>query len=75
MRVDGELIRELRFRDDYGVEEFAQKVGVTRNTINSWEENETNPDSCKLFKIAYIFDYQMEDFIVHSSDELPKLFE
>ena len=37
------FIRELRNKLDLTQEQFAQKVGVTFSTINSWEKGARNP--------------------------------
>lgn len=37
------LIRELRNKLDLTQEQFAQKVGVTFSTVNSWESGSRKP--------------------------------
>lgn len=62
---DGQIINQLRvLRFQHGEmtqQELADKVGVTRQTINALEAAKYNPSLELAFKIADIFDKPLEE--------------
>lgn len=50
--VFGKRLRELRFRFDMNKKEFAEKVGVTYNTLSAYENGIKNPSIQIATKIA-----------------------
>lgn len=76
MRVDGDLIRQLRILNGYSIQELAEEIDVHYGTLGSWERNKTSDVlGTKLFLLSYILDWPMKDFIVHTDADLPNLFE
>ncbi|MBO6584871.1 MAG: helix-turn-helix transcriptional regulator [Gracilimonas sp.] len=62
---DGQIvnqIRKLRFmHDEMTQAELAEKVGVTRQTINAIEAAKYSPSLELAFKIAAVFDKPLEE--------------
>lgn len=55
-------IRELRLRHGaMSQAELAEKIGMTRQTINAIEQGKYSPSLEMAFKIARIFDLPLED--------------
>ena len=51
----GTNIRRLRAERDLSVQEFADAMGVTAQTVYRWENNERLPDIVKLVVISDFF--------------------
>lgn len=48
-------IKEYRVKIGYSQEQFAQKLGVTRQTISNWERGTSIPDATKLSEMSVLF--------------------
>ncbi len=63
-KVDGGItntIRELRFaRGEMTQQELADKIGVTRQTVNAIEGNKYSPSLEVAFRIARVFGVPLE---------------
>lgn len=76
--VIGEKITELRKKYNYTQEALAEKVGVTRQTLSSWESNITSPDLnqasllCKELKINIndLLDNELEIDVKDNSNNI-----
>ena len=63
-------IRKLRFLNDEMTQQaLAEKVGVTRQTINAIESAKYAPSLELAFRIAYVFDSPLEEVFTYD----PKL--
>jgi len=59
-------IRRLRFdHDEMTQRELADRVGVTRQTINAIELGKYSPSLEVAFKIAEVFDVPLEDVFTY----------
>lgn len=56
MAVDGNRIRQLRKRIGLTQEALGKKLGVIKQTVSSWENNISEPNSEVLSNMASIFD-------------------
>jgi putative transcriptional regulator len=54
---------------DMTQEELAQKVGVTRQTINAIEKGKYNPSLDLAFNLARLFDMKIEELFFYGDDE------
>lgn len=63
MHINNRL-KELRARDNLTQEELAKKVGVTRQTILAIEKGEYLPSLELGFRIAKIFELQVEHVFI-----------
>ncbi len=61
-----ENLRSLRKRMKWSQEEFADKVGLNRGNIASYENGTAEPKICNLVKIAHLFNIAVFD-LTHSS--------
>ena len=61
-----ENLRSLRKHMKWSQEEFADKVGLNRGNIASYENGTAEPKICNLVKIAHLFNIPVFD-LTHSS--------
>jgi putative transcriptional regulator len=62
-------IKVQRAIKDVTQEELARKVGVTRQTINAIEKGKYNPSLDLAFKLAELFDMNIEELFFYGGDE------
>jgi putative transcriptional regulator len=62
-------IRKLRFhQDEMTQQELADRVGVTRQTINAIEGNKYSPSLEVAFRIARVFDVPLEQVFQYGEE-------
>lgn len=75
MLLIGAKIQEYRKKAGLSQEEFAEKIGVTRQAVSKWETDRAYPDLDKLVTICDIFQINIEELIygkiVPSLEEKP----
>lgn len=59
----GENIQFLRKRDGYTQEGFAEKMGVSRQTISKWESDSCYPEMDKLVLMCEMFHCKLDDLV------------
>ncbi|MFC7685688.1 helix-turn-helix transcriptional regulator [Ureibacillus sp. GCM10028918] len=57
-------IKDLRQKHDLTQDEFAEKLEVSRQTIISLEKGRYNPSLILAYKIAKLFEMQIEDVFI-----------
>lgn len=57
-----DYIKLLRFKSKMSQEETATKLGITRNTYNSWENNPKSLSLDTLIQIGTIFNEDITNF-------------
>jgi putative transcriptional regulator len=63
-------IRRLRFdHDEMTQQELAEKIGVTRQTVNAIELGKYSPSLEVAFRIAHVFKVPLEDVFSYNSEE------
>lgn len=72
MLLIGERIQEYRKSANLTQEEFAAKVGVTRQAVSKWELDKAYPDLDKLADICEIFQVSLTEFIYGKPDPVPQ---
>lgn len=60
---------ELRKYHDYSQEEFANMIGVSRQTLSKYETGESLPDIEKCKRMADVFGVSMDDLISFDKNE------
>ncbi|MDE6472697.1 MAG: helix-turn-helix domain-containing protein [Clostridia bacterium] len=70
----GDKIFDLRKLKDISQDDFAKKVGVSRQTVIKWEANQTFPKSDKLHRICDVLDISM-DLLISSENTLEEQVE
>lgn len=63
-------LRVLRAERDWTQEELAERLGVSRQTINAIETEKYDPSLPLAFKIAKLFGKPIEEIFEPSKDEL-----
>jgi putative transcriptional regulator len=58
-------LKVFRAMHDLTQEALAEKVGVTRQTINAIEKSKYNPSLELAFKLAKLFDVTIEDIFIY----------
>jgi len=71
--VIGENILYLRKLHKYTQEEIAEKVGVSRQTVAKWENNESVPDMVHGNKLARVFNVSLDDIVNFESDMISEI--
>ena len=67
-------IRELRFETDKMTQkELAERVGVSRQTINAIEANKHAPSLELAFRVADVFETSVEDVFVFDYEGKPDI--
>lgn len=56
----GERITELRKGRDLSQGQLAMLMGVSRQAISKWENEQTTPDTTNLIKLSELFDADIE---------------
>lgn len=63
-------IEEIRKERGIRQEDFAKKMGVSRQTISSLENGRYNPSIILAYKIARFFDMTIEEVFIFEDEEL-----
>lgn len=63
-------LKVLRAERDWSQEVLAQKLNVSRQTINAIERGKYDPSLPLAFKIAYLFDMPIEKIFDPSPEDL-----
>lgn len=61
-------IKELRAEHKLSQDALAEKLGVSRQTIISLEKGRYNPSITLAFKVARVFNCQIEDVFVYEEE-------
>jgi putative transcriptional regulator len=62
-------LEELRAQRSWTQEELADRVDVSRQTIISLERGRYNPSIILAFRLARLFEMQIEDVFLYSDEE------
>jgi len=62
-------LEELRTRSGWTQQELAERVEVSRQTIISLERGRYNPSILLAFRLARLFDLQIEDLFLYSQED------
>lgn len=63
-------IKYLRELNNLTQQELADKLFVSRQTINSLEKGRYNPSITLAFKLGKIFDLPIEDIFIYEEDNI-----
>ena len=74
MRFKGELLRKLRKENGYSQKELGAVTNISRDTILKYEQGRRVPGLFNVFKLAYVLDVYIEDFIEFEEEELPDIW-
>ena len=69
----GETLLHLRKRHHYTQEDVAEQIGVSRQTIAKWENNESIPDVLSAGRLAELYDVSLDEML--SSETINMGFE
>ena len=73
MLLIGSRIQEYRKKAGLNQEEFAEKMGVSRQAVSKWERDKAYPDLDRLVCICEILDVQVGELIYGKGEELKEL--
>lgn len=60
----GDLLRAMRYRKGWTLEQVSSRIGVQRSTVRRWEASETMPPVDKLHALCYALDALPDEVIV-----------
>jgi putative transcriptional regulator len=60
------LLRELRAQKDWSQADLAEKLGVSRQTVNAIETEKYDPSLPLAFKIAELFEMKIEEIFIYN---------
>ena len=60
-------LRELRASKDWSQSNLAEKLGVSRQTVNAIETEKYDPSLPLAFKVARLFKLPIEDIFEHEA--------
>ena len=66
-------LRVLRAENDWSQAEVAERLGVSRQTVNAIETEKYDPSLTLAFKMARLFDKRIEDIFQPDERELSKV--
>ena len=64
----GKKIVKYRRKNKLSQEQFAEKIGVTRQTISNWELNTTKPDIAQLKNISKVLNISIDELLDNNSN-------
>ncbi len=62
-------LKEFRAKLDLTQEDLAERVGVTRQTINAIEKERYDPSLELAFKLANVFGVKIEELFTYEADK------
>ena len=62
-------LEEFRLHHGWTQQEVADRVAVSRQTINSLENGRYNPSILLAFRLAHLFQTSIEAIFIYSSEE------
>lgn len=74
MRFKGEMLKKLRKESGYTQAKLSDITKIPRNTILNYEQGRRVPGLFNIFKLAYVFDVYIEDFVEVEEEELPDIW-
>lgn len=66
----GTKIQEYRIKSNLSIEDLADKLSITEDTINSWESNKEVPNESKLYELAAIYKVSLDELLGEYKDKL-----
>lgn len=63
-------LRVLRARERYSMEDIAEIIGVSRQSVAKWESGESLPDIDKCVKLAKLYKVTLDDLVNATVEEL-----
>ena len=66
----GSKLQEYRTKNNFTVEDLADKLGIEENTIISWESDESVPSESKLYELATIYEVSLDELLGEAKDKL-----
>ena len=59
----GQRIQQIRIEHGLSQEEFAEKLGTTRQTVSRWELDQTYPEIAKIVLISRVFSFSTDSVL------------
>lgn len=63
-------LRVLRAKERYSMEDIAEIIGVSRQSVAKWESGESLPDIEKCAKLAKLYKVSLDELVNSSPEEL-----
>ena len=69
----GIVISKLRTEEQLSQEKFAQKLNVTRQTVQKWESGDAQPDIYNIIKIAKLFNISVDSIVLNDDERISEI--
>lgn len=56
-------LKNIRKKNNVSQEDLAEKLGVSRQTVSSWENDKSYPDIASIVKISEIFKVSLDELL------------
>ena len=63
-----ENLRNLRMRERYSMEDVAEIIGVSRQSVAKWENGESLPDIEKCVKLSKLYKVTLDELVSEAID-------
>lgn len=63
-------LKKIRKENNLSQEELAEKLGVSRQSISKWENNEAYPEMDKMIKICELFNLNIDELLNQNINEV-----
>lgn len=64
----GNKIVELRKKYNFTQERLAEKIGISRQTLSSWESNSTSPDLAQATQLAQVLKFSLDELADNNTE-------
>lgn len=64
----GNKIVELRKKYNFTQERLAEKIGISRQTLSSWESNSTSPDLAQAAQLAQVLKFSLDELADNNTE-------
>lgn len=70
----GANIQYLRKLNKLTQEQFAEKMGITRQTVSRWESDEVTPELDKLVEVCSLFSCKLDELVRESMSSKSEIY-
>lgn len=59
----GEILKDLRVKNNMTQEYVAEKLNITRQAVSKWEAGQSSPSMANLISLAKLYDISVEELL------------
>lgn len=65
-KISGTYLKELRVKYGYSLRSLAEKLYVSKSTVDNWEKNDSLADEKLIQTLAQLYNIEVEEILSHS---------